>query len=90
MMIYHSGGNLTIAGSISPVMSLIMIIKTLFSFSDRDFEDPNTMKMLRWSMMLTFLFLLLFFTFNFEMVDNRTLWAKKLPYNKMGKLLGLI
>ena len=64
-MVYHSGGNLTIAGCVSPVMSLVMILKTLFIYSDRDFEDPSTMRLLRIGLILTFFFLLMFFNVGF-------------------------
>ena len=89
MMIYHSGGNLTLAGCVSPVMSLIMIIKALFSFNDRDFNHPSIMSLLRLGLYILVLFLFLFYNMNFSKVDTRPGWAQDLAYNKFDGTIAL-
>ena len=74
---------MTIPTCISPIMSLIMVLKTLFSFGNRDVEDSRSIYLLRVSLIACFFLLVMMYNFMFIQTDDRPPWAARFPYNKM-------
>ena len=77
LMIYHSGANLGMVASISPIISLFAMIKTGLTVRNQQCRDSSTITGLKLSQLYVFVFMILMYNFAFESEDTRPWWAKK-------------